>query len=130
MAASKTQTDTAIPASQVEGVAVPDADVFLACSAGELAAIGRAFANLSAESAHRMVDAVYRADPDPEWRCEACQRRGWAWCGDSDLPQGCAESACDGAEHLCPDCAGTGVAARTGEQTGAQTARPRRDMAS
>ncbi len=64
MAASKTQTDTAI-SGQVEGVAVPDSDVFLACSAEELAAIGRAFAARSAESARRMVDAVYQA-ADPE----------------------------------------------------------------
>lgn len=70
-------------------------------------------------------------DDGREWRCEACRGRGWAWCGDADLPEGCAERICDGAEHLCPGCAGTGVvAARAGGQMGAQASLARRDVAS
>lgn len=61
MVARKTPTDTAIISRSLEGVVVPGSDVLLAGSAGELATIGRAFAKLSAESAQRLVDAVYDA---------------------------------------------------------------------
>ncbi len=65
MPAINSNTVRRVETPEQVAVAVPGCDVVFTGSQEELAMIGRAFADLSADQACRLVDVVYGAD-DPD----------------------------------------------------------------